>query len=512
MSVRLLSSGVDSLYVSATGGLRADVLSALEAARARADHERDAVPVAFEREPWRLLLRPQGYRGYRFWLTSPEVEVWLGRTLEGPAARVQLHSAFLHAEGAVKALAAVDCLLDGELFTVRPGLTVSRVDVYADVQGWSPVPADMGRFVSKANHRELHVVGREFTGLVFGRTGGVLARVYDKTAQMRESGLTWMEAYWRGRAEGESVWRVEFQVRGPLLRRLRSREPGAVLASVPGLWRYCTEEWLTLRVPTANAQTTRWPVDPVWVQVQGLGAVQGGGELVWREVEAASEERVLAVLQGAWSSWAAMWGLEDPERAARALVLRVGRYLARKDRTFGAEVRRKRARQAGRGVRRAPLGRRVRLGPKAQEERALPRIGRSARTARRARVGQSTFLGCPPKDTTGGDSGKDRTISAVPVSGGERQGGWLEAEKSGEAVNRRGDGGEGDAVRDETRRRRGTAGERKQPGEDGRAHRHGHEDDGGGRGDGDGRAKVSVGAEPPPQPGGHERNRSDLKA
>ena len=70
MSVRLLSSGVDSLYVSATGGLRADVLSAMEAAQARAEHEKDAVPVVFNREPWRMLLKPQGYRGYRFWLTS----------------------------------------------------------------------------------------------------------------------------------------------------------------------------------------------------------------------------------------------------------------------------------------------------------------------------------------------------------------------------------------------------------------------------------------------------------
>ena len=339
MTLRLLSSGVDSLYVSAAGGLRAEVLAALEAAQARAQHEREVVPVMFERQPWRLLLKPAGYRGYRYWLTSREVEVWLGRELAGPAARVQLHSAYLHAAGTEKALTAVEGLLDDELFTWEPGLTVSRVDVYADVQGWRPVSADMGRFVSKANHRELHVVGREFTGYVFGRTGGVLARIYDKTAQMREAGLTWMRAYWQGYVEGEPVWRVEFQVRGPLLRRLRSREPDAVLASVPGLWRYCTGSWLTLRVPSAHAESWRWPLDPVWVEVQGLGAVRSGGELVWREVEAASEERVLAVLQGAWSSWAAMWGLEDPERAARALVLRVGRYLAKKDRTNATSPR-----------------------------------------------------------------------------------------------------------------------------------------------------------------------------
>jgi hypothetical protein len=506
MTLRLLSGGVDSLYISARGGLRAEVLSALEAAKERAQHEREAVPFEFERERSRLLLKPAGLWGYPYWLTSPDVEVWLGRTQEGPVARVQLHSTFLHAQGAEKALTAVEGLLDDELFTWEPGLSVSRVDVYADVQGWRPVPADMGRFVSKANHRELHVVGREFTGFVFGRTGGVLARLYEKTAQMREAGLTWMAARWRGYDESEAVWRLEFQVRGPLLRRLRSREPRAVLASVPGLWRYCTEEWLTLRTPTEHAVTARWPVDPAWVEVQGLGVVQSGGELVWREVEAASEERVLAVLQGSLTSWAAMWGLEDPERAARAMLLRVGRYLAKKDRTFGAEVRRKRARLAARGVRRAVLGRRARLWPKAQEERALPRIGRSARTARRARVGPSTFLGRPPKDTTGADSGSDRTISAGPVSGGERQRGRLEAETGGEAVNGRGGRGQGNAG--QAWRRRRTEGEAQQPGEGVRAHRRGHEDDGGGRVDGRGRATAPVGVEPPPPPVGYERNRS----
>jgi len=49
MTLRLLSSGVDSLYLSVAGGLGPEVLGALATARVRAQHGREAVPFAFER-------------------------------------------------------------------------------------------------------------------------------------------------------------------------------------------------------------------------------------------------------------------------------------------------------------------------------------------------------------------------------------------------------------------------------------------------------------------------------
>jgi hypothetical protein len=511
MTLRLLSSGVDSLYLSVNGGVRAALLAELETAKARAQHEGEAVPYEFAGTGWRLLLKPGGHGGYTYWLGSPDVELWVGRhpKMKGPAARVQFHALYLHGMGVEAAVAAVRELLARAVCVEPLMLSVSRIDVYADVQGWRLEPADLGRFVTRANHRDVKTVGRRFTGFVFGRGGGMMARLYDKDAQMAEAGLTWMQAYWRGRVDGEPVWRLEFELRRGLLGRLEVREPEAVLELVPALWQRCTGEWLTLRMPCGQEDGWRWPVDPAWAEAGGLlGEVQAGRELVWRAAEEADEERVLAVLQGSLTSWAAMWGLEDEERAARAMTLRVCRYLARTGRTFASEVRRKRERMGARGVRRAVLGRHARLGPKAREEKALPRIGRSARTARRARVGQSTFLARPAEDTTAADSGMDRTVSTVRVSGGDSPRGWMEAETSGEAVNRRVDGGQDDAGRDETWGRRGTEGEAKRPGEDGRAHDRGHEDDGCGRGDGAGRAKASVGAEPPTQPAGHERNRS----
>jgi hypothetical protein len=400
MTLRLLSGGVDSLYVSIRGGARTALLVELEAAKLRAQHEREPVPFEFAKTGTRMRVKPGGFAGWAYWLTSPELELWLGRDprMQGPAGRVQFHSLYLHGAGPATALAAVRDLLERDVCAGPSMLSVSRLDVYADAQGWRLEPADMKRFVTWANHRDVKGVGRRFTGFVFGQGGGMMARLYDKDAQMEESGRTWMRSYWRGRVEGERVWRLEFELRRALMRRLEAQEPGAVLELVPALWRRCTSEWLTLRIPSGHAVKARWPVDPMWVEAQGLlGAVQEGRELVWRAAEEASEERVLAVLAGSFTTWAAMQGIEDEERAGRAMVVRTDRYLARTGRTFGSEVRRKRERLLARGVRRAVLSRRVHAPglsmpggavgvPEAQEEESLPRIGRSARTARRARV------------------------------------------------------------------------------------------------------------------------------
>src|SRR5579859_5982599 len=174
MTLRLLSSGVDSLYLSVNGGVRTALLSELERAKVRAQHERGPVPFEIAETGWRLLLKPNGSGGYAYWLTSAELELWAGRNaeMEGPRARVQLHSVYLHAVGPVAALAAVRELLEREVCAGPLMLSVSRVDVYADMQGLRLVPGDEPRFVTRANDRQVRIDGRRFTGFRFGSRRG----------------------------------------------------------------------------------------------------------------------------------------------------------------------------------------------------------------------------------------------------------------------------------------------------------------------------------------------------
>jgi hypothetical protein len=506
--LRVLASGVDGLEVTARGVARAEVWDLLERAKQEAQEAGEPMPFAFPRVDRRFLILPHGRRGWQYWLTSPDFELGLGRNRQRVPAYAQLHSAFLHERGPEMAVGLVGTLLQVDVMDKRFQLIGSRVDIYADVQGWELELTDLERFASHGRFREVFPVaegsttvfmaGRRVTGFRFGRDA-VVARVYDKTAEIRKHGQSWLPDLWGERDEAAPVWRVEFQLRRRAIAEFGVTEFDEVLASVQDMWDQCAGEWLTLRVRRKNRQRARWPLDPSWAEVQAVEIAPTRTGVIRRRLAEANEEMTVRGLQGYLTSWAAIRGYEELGTVLRALGPRVGRYLKDLDRTFRDEVRRKRARMLL--VTDEEDGE-----PEAQVEESLPRIGRSARTARRARAGQSTFLGRPPRTPRAGSRTRDGSISAGPEIVGESEGGLMEAPSSGEAVNRRGDRSRGAAGRSRAGRRRRTEREDRLPGEGGRAHERGSEVHGPGRGDDGGRARASVGAESPTEPEGSERN------
>jgi hypothetical protein len=527
-SLRVLASGVDGMELSARGVVRPDLWGRLELAKREARELRTEMPFTWPGTHQTFLMQPGDLHGQPYWLRSGDYELRIGRPVGRVPVYTQLHSAYVHERGPEMAAGLVGTLLQVDVMKDRFELIGSRVDLYADVQGWRFELSDHERFVARGRARrgylkaedgedQVFSVGREVTMFRFGRDA-VVARIYDKTREMRRRPVSWLPDVWGEKwDQSEPVWRVEFQIRRKALGEFNLLWFDEMLASVQDLWNYGTHKWLTLRVRTENRQRTRWPLDESWRVVQSvrLGPQETG--VVRRRVIEANEEMTVRVLQGSLSSWAAVKGIADLDGTLRALRPRLARYYKETKGSFVADVQHKRARllamnKAEEGGRSSAQDGEVRGGdePKAREEGLLPRSGATRPVGRRpegARGRQSTFLARPAEDTTGADAGEDRTVSAEPVSGRESERGWLEAQRNGEAATRRGDGGESDARRDGRRQARGTEGEAKQPGEDGRAHHRGHEEDGGGRGDGGGRAKASVGAEPPPQPGGSERNR-----
>jgi hypothetical protein len=322
----------------------------LERAKQRAQAAEEEVRLDFPAADGRFLVRPFGWRAYTYWLSSPNLELRLGKSEHFPTVHVQLHSAYLHSLGVRWAVDLLELLLREDVFEVGPELVVSRIDLYADVQGLSLDLVDLRRFVGYGRHRrgfddrqEAFTAGHRLTGFMFGRDA-LVARIYDKTVEIQRRGLSWLPDLWGIEVEGRPVWRIEFQYRRKVLREFGLREVDETLDSLQDLWRYATGSWLSLRVPNGHSVQRRWPVDPLWEEVRSIQVAPGTTGVVRRRIEQATLERIVQGLWGYVTSLAALRELRELEAAVNEVRCQVERYIAARDRSFVAEVARKRAR------------------------------------------------------------------------------------------------------------------------------------------------------------------------
>src|SRR5262245_21527117 len=70
--LRVLASGVDTLHASARGVVRPEVWDLLEEAKRCAQAEDDQTAFDFPATSGAFLIRPHGWRGYTYWLSSPD--------------------------------------------------------------------------------------------------------------------------------------------------------------------------------------------------------------------------------------------------------------------------------------------------------------------------------------------------------------------------------------------------------------------------------------------------------
>jgi hypothetical protein len=77
-----------------------------------------------------------GTRGYGPWMSSADWALMLTQSERFPAALAQLHSAYLHSMGVTAAVRLVEETLRRAVLVGGEAFTVSRIDPYADVQGW----------------------------------------------------------------------------------------------------------------------------------------------------------------------------------------------------------------------------------------------------------------------------------------------------------------------------------------------------------------------------------------
>jgi hypothetical protein len=348
LTLTICSAGVDSLYVSFAGTLDAGLLGRLEELRLQAQAE--GAPVSIHAgEQRRLVVHPNGSGYYRYWLQCSDFQVLVAQGGKLPPVYLKLSSAYIHQLGPIAALREAETFVRGTLPGQLGASQASRVDVYADFQGWIPDELDVRRFVTRARRSVQHFDavrayfdGQRFTGYQFGRDQ-LVARLYDKGREVVESGKeAWMHEVWGARVDPAApVWRLEFQLRREAIATFNVRTAEEAIACREDFWRYCTTDWLTLRVPKADRQRDRWPVSPEWLELSraSIGLQENG--LVRRWIREVQEGRLVAGATGYFTSLAAVHQIREMDAALELLEDRVVDHLDQRGLTFAQAVARK---------------------------------------------------------------------------------------------------------------------------------------------------------------------------
>lgn len=201
--MKLLASGIDTLNLSVRGMIRGPAWDLLADVQRRA---RDAEASELFSFPV-TECRPFGWRGYTHWVSSPDYEVMVRAVGEVPGGVGADPLRVLHSMGIDPALDQVERLLRQDLFAGPFKEGVSRIDVHADLQGWNLRTADLDRFVGYGRHRgafeenrQVFQSGTKLAGFMFGKDA-LVARIYDKAAQVRKQGLSWLPDLWGERCD-----------------------------------------------------------------------------------------------------------------------------------------------------------------------------------------------------------------------------------------------------------------------------------------------------------------------
>jgi hypothetical protein len=229
-----------------------------------------------------------------------------------PAVRVQPKAQLLHGLGPAETVDTFSALV-GSIATVE--WSVSRADLFADVQGFWPDANTRERFVCRAKTLNTFEEAGDLTGFQFGRRsgGGITARMYEKSGQARKTGADYWFDIWGGAYRpGEPVARIEIEYGRTALRQCGIDSPDDLFSNLAGLWGYGTE-WLSYRQPSADKTRSRAPVDPAWEAIRNV-TLRDRPVTVQRTTASkamASERRIVQGLCGYLSSFAAIRNVDS---------------------------------------------------------------------------------------------------------------------------------------------------------------------------------------------------------
>jgi len=153
--------------------------------------------------------------------------------------------------------------------------SLSRVDFSFDYQ-INEVDFNEDSFVSVSSKDSQHRENGKVQTFMFGK-GDIALRVYDKVAEInQQSQKTWFYGLW---GCDENVWRIEWQVRKNALREHGIRTFRQLKEHQGALLNYLAEKHDTLRINNSDKNRSRWPLHPVWIDLQSRIIEQNLGDI-----------------------------------------------------------------------------------------------------------------------------------------------------------------------------------------------------------------------------------------
>lgn len=142
--------------------------------------------------------------------------------------------------------------------------SLSRVDFSFDYH-LPEINFDENSFFSRSNKDNKYRENGKPQTFTFGK-GDVVLRVYDKVAEIKQkSEKVWFYLLW---GQEKDVWRIEWQIRKPVLKNYKIRTFDDVKKHQGDLLKYLSEEHDTLKVPNNDSNSSRWPLHPLWKNLQ----------------------------------------------------------------------------------------------------------------------------------------------------------------------------------------------------------------------------------------------------
>ena len=268
---KVLRYGVDSLYLSYEGELYGDIEGRLTLLKMQAQSRniQDRSKAQLEILGHQFEVWDRGQRGFPYILQDNAFRLCIasGMSRSLPMVYAVISSEYLAHKGPEVAQdelrAVVRYLGDGYEFP-----NISRVDLFVDFQ----TNADLelpGRhaWVGRARSIAGYSQNDDFTGWAIGQGAVMSARLYNKTIEAQKSNKPWLVPLWSrgGMIQDVPVWRMEFQVMGPVVKELGIRSFVSLLDNLGGVWQYATQDWLRFTLPQAgDTNRRRWPSHPVW--------------------------------------------------------------------------------------------------------------------------------------------------------------------------------------------------------------------------------------------------------